>query len=569
MNFVYPAFLYAFAAVAIPIIIHLFNFQRPKRVLFTNVQFLKQVIDANQSKLKLKHLLILLSRIGFISFLVLLFAQPFIPGSNKQLANSDNIFGIYLDNSPTMFFDENGYKRIDLAKNNIFSLSKTIDKSAHYFLLENSYQLPQKNISINRAKNIVPELNISYTNREIAEINDRFNNHDSKITSKILFSDFQKKQSEKALLALKTDTLVPIFLIPMALNESYSNVFIDSVWTSNPFVVAGKEIEIFAKITNLNSTNLQNITSTLIINDIQTGTNSTEIEANTSSIIKFKVLVKDNSELKCKINITDNGFYFDNDFYFVINPINEIKIVEITNSAENYIKKVYSNNEIFSFEQQQINNLQYSTIENVDLIILNQLTVINSSLAEQLLKHQQNGGSITFIPADNGNKESYTSFLATFGINLTAYYGKDTTKTSKSVFNKPDINSPFFSDVFEKTPKNIDLPFAKPILAVSGFQNKVLQLKDNQSFLVQKKNKGGAFYLFTSPISDTYSNFAKHSLFVPVMYKMAQFSITDSISFWATLLINFNCQKHKKMAFLKLKTMITVLSLPKILLVEI
>ena len=43
MQFLYPGFLFALAAIAIPIIIHLFNFRKFKKVYFTNVAFLKEI----------------------------------------------------------------------------------------------------------------------------------------------------------------------------------------------------------------------------------------------------------------------------------------------------------------------------------------------------------------------------------------------------------------------------------------------------------------------------------------------------------------------------------------------
>ncbi|MBL0031994.1 MAG: BatA domain-containing protein [Bacteroidetes bacterium] len=83
MQFIYPEFLFALSVLAIPIIIHLFNFRRFKKIYFTNVRFLKEIKQDTQSKSKLKHLLVLLSRLLALTFLVLAFAQPFIPA--KQI----------------------------------------------------------------------------------------------------------------------------------------------------------------------------------------------------------------------------------------------------------------------------------------------------------------------------------------------------------------------------------------------------------------------------------------------------------------------------------------------------
>lgn len=547
MNFVYPAFLYALTAIAIPIIIHLFNFQKPKRILFTNVRFLRQINDANQSKLKVKHILILLSRIGFVIFLVLLFAQPFLPGINKQLSGNNQTFGVYLDNSPTMFFDENGYKRIDLSKKNILSFTETVNKDAKYILLENSYLYPQKPISISRTKDITTEIENTFTYRNLAEINDRFKLSDEKLSAKLFFSDFQKNFSEKGLEIIKVDSSSPIFLVPLAQNTEYSNVFIDSVWTSSPFIIQGKEIEIFAKITNFSANNSANITCQLITNEIQTGTSTTEINANTSSIISFKIIVRDKNELKCKISISTNDFAFDNQFYFVIKSIEQIKVLEIYQTENTFIRKVYSNNEIFSFEQQQVNNLQFSKMNEVDLIILNSIQNINQAIIDQLIKHQQNGGSVVFIPSENGEKSNYSNFLNNFGISIIDYFGKDTSKTNRLILAKPDLKTNFFKDVFEKAPKNIDLPFVKPILGVSGFQQKILQTNDSQAFLSYKKLNKGKIYVFSCPLVDKFTTLPKHSLFVPVMYKIAQFSINENQQLYFTLgNTNYNIQLPKE-----------------------
>src|SRR4051812_39877896 len=113
MSFLYPSFLFGLLAVSIPIIIHLFNFQRPKKVFFTNVRFLKNVKETTTSKLKLKHLLILLSRICFIIFLVFTFAQPFIQKRHSDLIKGRPSVSAYLDNSFSMQHERNGEKALD------------------------------------------------------------------------------------------------------------------------------------------------------------------------------------------------------------------------------------------------------------------------------------------------------------------------------------------------------------------------------------------------------------------------------------------------------------------------
>lgn len=93
MNFLFPTFLFGLSAIAIPIIIHLFNFRKYKKIYFTNVQFLKELKHESDSKSKLKEWIILLLRILAISSLVFAFAQPFIlSDKNSRIASKPNTF---------------------------------------------------------------------------------------------------------------------------------------------------------------------------------------------------------------------------------------------------------------------------------------------------------------------------------------------------------------------------------------------------------------------------------------------------------------------------------------------
>src|ERR1041384_4906996 len=100
MTFLYPSFLWALAALSIPVIIHLFNFRRTTRVLFSNTRFLKLVKEVTTAKRRLKHYLILACRLLFLLFLVLTFAQPIIPAI-EQIGNGRSLT-LYIDNSQSM-----------------------------------------------------------------------------------------------------------------------------------------------------------------------------------------------------------------------------------------------------------------------------------------------------------------------------------------------------------------------------------------------------------------------------------------------------------------------------------
>ena len=66
-----PQILYALLALAIPIIIHLFNFRKHEKVYFSSIRFLEEIKTQNKKKRNIKNLLILISRILALLFLIL------------------------------------------------------------------------------------------------------------------------------------------------------------------------------------------------------------------------------------------------------------------------------------------------------------------------------------------------------------------------------------------------------------------------------------------------------------------------------------------------------------------
>ena len=102
MKFLYPEFLWALAVLVIPIVIHLFNFKRYKTLYFSSLKFIRQVDQKTKSTQRLKHLLVLLSRLLAFTFLVLAFAQPYFPNEGSSNEAKESVLAFYIDNSFSM-----------------------------------------------------------------------------------------------------------------------------------------------------------------------------------------------------------------------------------------------------------------------------------------------------------------------------------------------------------------------------------------------------------------------------------------------------------------------------------
>ena len=200
MSFLNPSALIALAAVSIPILIHLLNLRKIKKVEFSTLMFLKEIQKSKMRRIKLKQLLLLLFRIMAIIFLVLSFSKPVYEGYAGNNANSSKSAAlIFMDDSFSMNArDNNGLyfaKAVESVKN-ILDIHK--ESSEIYFIPFSEIGLKNNDFLKNSSEEVLNELKdlkISYKYTSMPLILDLageicvFSNNDLKEFD--IISDFQ------------------------------------------------------------------------------------------------------------------------------------------------------------------------------------------------------------------------------------------------------------------------------------------------------------------------------------------------------------------------------------------
>ena len=197
MSFAYPEFLFALAAISVPIVIHLFNFRRFKKVYFSDIRFLKDVEIETKSRNKLKNLLVLLSRILAVTFLVVAFAKPVIPTGNNATATSNSIV-VYIDNSFSMSAEGEAGNLLEEAKAKAIEVGSAYANGAELHLLTNDFSAAQfRDLSFEEFKNEVASVQSSPQVRNFDDVVSRASSVFDALAPSTLYyvSDLQSKTS--------------------------------------------------------------------------------------------------------------------------------------------------------------------------------------------------------------------------------------------------------------------------------------------------------------------------------------------------------------------------------------
>ena len=521
MSFLYPTFLWALTALSIPIIIHLFNFRKTQRVYFSSTRFLKKVQDATSAKRKLKHYLILASRLLFLLFLVFTFAQPIIPAT-EQFSTNRNI-SIYLDNSLSMSVPVGEKTRaLDAGIGYARQIVEIFPPDSRYRLLTNDFA-PFSNSYKTKAEiqDMLSQVRLSPVSRSLAEIKDRFYNAASADGSTEVFwiSDFQQATTGQ-LNSSVFDTTQRWHIVPLTF-QTNTNIFIDTAYLENPFVVGGEKNTLHVRLRNDGARAVEQLLVKVSVNGIQTGTSSVNIAAKGMTETSFDLPVRQAGLVtglqgisRATISFNDYPVSFDNEFYLALNFTEKIRVIEIKSNNEiTPVEKVFGNKQVFSFRTFTVKNFNYSLLSEADLVVVNGLDRFDASLSLSLRAVVGDGRSLFVIPGSTADVTSYKNLLRLPVVNIVK-------ASALTELDYPDFNNPFFENVFEERSARLEMPQASQLLDWGNDRSAILKFKDDEPFL-SVFNQSGKLYVLASPLENAFTSFHNSALFVPVMYRMA------------------------------------------------
>ena len=114
--FLHPWLLAGIAAVAVPVVLHLIMRQKPRRLEFPALRFVRQRQISNTRRLRLRHLLLLLLRMGAICLLALALARPTITASGVLVEREAPVAAaLVFDTSPRMDYRHANQTRLEAA----------------------------------------------------------------------------------------------------------------------------------------------------------------------------------------------------------------------------------------------------------------------------------------------------------------------------------------------------------------------------------------------------------------------------------------------------------------------
>lgn len=473
--------------IFIPILVHLFDFRRAKKLYFSSVRYLTNLTSKTKSKSKLRYFLILTNRI--LIFATLIGLLIILLGHSKNPLSQGGFILAYYDNSISSTINDSD-NNVKLGLDQLTKSGASIlylNNSEDYIIDKNS----EFKISSNKSSS---SLNLQSLSEKFDEIN---------ASSHYFFSDLQSIEIPNLISTFIDSSKNYHLIITNNLNE-IGNVSIDSL-----YLIPNQEN--FSELSIIVDFNVSNMkTGNVVIKLMSDDRQMSSIVKDVTELDDVRFDVSKDLEGEFEITIDGDDVLFDNSFNFTLSKRFKPRITIIASEVSEIFEEVYKNEELFDVIHQDVDNLDYDALASSDLVIISNQYKLQKSLANQL-------SDVNFLifTADSVDEVSYEQFL-----NLNIELLNTDTRSEINI----DAKHPLMRGVFERSVKIGSMPSEQAIFKFSGDYEPIIDFRGGIPFLLKKDNS----YFFNTSLNSISGGFQSNALFLPILYQIA-FSTSGSV----------------------------------------
>lgn len=519
MTFANPQMLWGLLAVLIPIVIHLFNFHRYRKVYFSNVALLSQLQTESRRQSRVQSWLVLAMRVLAVAFLVLAFADPRIGGGDNAASNPNSAVSIYIDNSYSMGSDSDD--QLDDARRKALEVAEAYGIGQRFLLLTADLWQSQW-LGRDELREAVEAVRLTPAAPTMSEVIERQLDllHQSGATHRhaYVISDFQRSTAD--LDALPTDSTTLITLVPLDATTT-DNLFIDTIRLDAPAYFAGGSVDIEATVANSGSHDAEKVPVRLTVNGRERAIATIDVAAGSSAKTILRFILDSSGWFDGCVTVDDHPIVFDNDYHFCLSTGAPVKVLSVEGrDASPCIARLFGADSTVGFHQVAADRFQAGSTLS-DLIVLNGSVPLASGEAAQIASWVTDGGSLLVIPPAEADVRQLNCILGALGAPQLGQWLQRTTRA-----NSLDTDHRLFRNVFTSHNDDTEMPVVQGhySLAPSASRQPVIALADGGELLVHTTAGQGHIYLFTTPLDGRWTDFASQALFVPTVYNMALYS---------------------------------------------
>jgi hypothetical protein len=543
-GFINTTLLWALAAIALPLLIHLLTRRKLRVVTVSTIAFLKRLEKEKIRQLKLRQLLLLILRMLIVALLVLAFTRPTLRRGHSALAQRAAASAVViLDNSLSMAAASEGSSLLVQARNQVRRLAEvfapgdeifliTAAKPARWFspgafltpesFVEAAAAIPQTSSETDLAGALAlarEKLASSrHVNREIYLLSD----------ARAELPAVSSPSGGEAIRGLRS--YVIRFDKTLA-----NNLLLQAATLGNQIFERGKTVEVIATIANNGENDIDNRLAHLFLNGKRVAQQTLEVPAGAERRAIFHAVPDTTGFMFGRFELEDDDLRLDNaaSFVFYIPP--QRRVLAVANHPEDltYVRLAFdpaANQTANTWHEIVAGDLAAERFENYDGIVLANVPQLSEAAARRLIDYLTHGGGVMIFLGSEVDLRSYNESLlarlnaGAFGASMGQLAnGAQAAGENFIKLGRVDFSHPVFTGIFEKSDKTprLDSPifhFAVQMRLNSG-SLPIMEYANGYPFLVERRVGSGLLLIFTSAATEQWSDFAFKGLFAPLTHR--------------------------------------------------
>ncbi|HUF08242.1 MAG TPA: BatA domain-containing protein, partial [Rhodothermales bacterium] len=541
MEFLNPLALVALAAAVIPLVIHLFNFRRPKRVDFSTLEFVKELQKTTMQRVRIKQWLLLLLRMLAIAFLVLAFARPTLTGDlvGSVGGQARSSVAIVIDNSFSMTLRDGGGEYLRQAKDIASGLVDVLQNGDEIFVVTTAGERPTRVESFSNrsgALEAVEDVEAGVGAESLPASVERAARllDDALHLNKEIFvvSDVQRTS-----LPDTTERVLPddirVYLLPIG-DRTYSNVAVTAVNVESRIIEVGQPVRISATLVNFGVEPLDGYVASVYLEGERLAQASADLAPNVPTTVTFRATPQRRGWLSGTVQIEDDAFTFDNERHFAVHVPEQRRILLVRGDGQSaeYMQLALSpelgrGRVSFDVTTIQETGLSAAGLGGFDAVLLVGPATLSSGEIAALGRYVEAGGGLLLTPAPGASAAEYNTLFDHLGAGeFTGFSGELASGRSIATFDRVDVEHPLFEGVFtreglreERRIESADIYYAMNYTPSTGSEQTLIRLSNGFPFLQEiRHGRGAAFILAVAP-NTRWSDVPVRGLFIPLMYR--------------------------------------------------
>ncbi len=538
MSFLNPLVLFGLAAAAIPIIIHLFNFRKPKKVDFSSVEFLKELQQNTMRRMHLKQLLLLALRTLAIAALVLSFSRPTLTGSLAESVGkrSSTSIALILDNSMSMDLRDAQGDYITQARELAKTVVNQMESGDEVSILTLAGRSPNEILPFTNqllARDAIDQVVPSAGGKTLSSIIDLAQaklaessrpNREIYILSDLQASTF----TDSSRVAAEKDA--NIVFIPIG-SDPPANVAVESVKITSKIVEAGQPVRLQAGIRNYGQNSIQDLVVNAYLDEQRVAQSNIALAPGGFGVVDLVLTPKRRGWLSGQIQIESDIFESDNTRHFVLDVPERRRVLLVQGEGESgkYIDLALSaeltrGRVAFDITSIQENRLPATELTGFDAVILLGPKSISSGEVANLNSFVGNGGGLLLFPGSGADRSGLNDLLSRLGGGSYTTYMDGKGEPIASLGGS-DFEHPIFDGMFDSDNRSalrmeeVQLFRQVNYQAGTGNEQSIVKLRSNQPYLHELNSGAGRSLIFSSMPDPSWSDLPLRGLFIPLMYR--------------------------------------------------